>query len=476
MPAWLLALAGCSAPPSASGLDALLELEPAGGIPTMQAAYWTVPQGGTTWLEYGLDGALDQSSPQRAVESGPAEGTLRGLKSGRDYAVRAVLLTADGQRLESAVQTLEVPVRPAELGGIDVVVDERDAQQPGGFVLFTLMQADRSWVAMVDRDGDFVWWHDAGVGAIVPTVELSLSGEAVLYSTYDVQQVDDIATAYRIDLLTGEEQRTRTVLAHHDFAELPDGGLAWLAFRTEERMVEGQRQPVTGDVILVAPESGLQEDAAERDASEEIFDLHRLLRPSLPCEHAADVLAGTDGLDWSHGNSLHYEAADDSYLLMLRHLDTVLKIDGRTGEVRWSLGDVPVAPLAGPDHPLDHAHFSDAWPGGLLAFDNSDHRPEAVSRLVHLAIDEESGTYEEAWSYTDPDGAQVPVLGDARRLPDGSVLSSWASLGSIREIAQGAVVWRADLDLGGAVGRVRWIADLYDPGPEVEDGETWTAR
>ena len=58
--------------------------------------------------------------------------------------------------------------------------------------------------------------------------------------------------------------------------------------------------------------------------------------------HLFGLPAGSDVLDWTHGNGLAYSATDGNLLLSMRHQSWVLKIDYNngtgTGNILWRLG------------------------------------------------------------------------------------------------------------------------------------------
>ena len=68
------------------------------------------------------------------------------------------------------------------------------------------------------------------------------------------------------------------------------------------------------------------------------------------------------------------------------------------------------------------------------------------------------------WSY-EPDPALFCFsLGDVRRLPSGNTLVDFSVKGQVDEVTpDGDVVWRLTLGMGGALGYMTWLEDLYSP-------------
>lgn len=454
---------GCS--PGGRDVDGSLlidaELTLGEDAPTVLRVQWNTGTPAHSWVEYGLDSASSETTPMVVSADGVNDLRVFGLKAGHSYTVRGVSELSDGRTVATDTQTVDIPARASGLPDMDISVADSDGMVGDGYVLMTILQQGRSWIALIDRDGDYVWWHDPGEGSLVPTVELARNGTDVLYSVYDISQQQDIGEVRRVSLADGQVSSTRTLLGHHDFAELPSGEIAWLAYDTRVVNVEGRQQAVTGDAIRFA-----QEGTSEEWNTPVLFSLMDGVTEVHPsCQHMRSELVGTGGLDWSHGNSLVYDEGEDAFYYMARHLDSYYKIDRLTGDVLMILRPPPPPQPgvpAGP-RPWSHPHFSDAWAGGMVMFDNGSHLNPAVSAISHFSVDETTGRLTLEWHYEDPGQRFMPVLGDARRLPGGSYLTAWTSAGTIAEVTeQDEVTWQAEADLGSAIGRIQWVPDLYD--------------
>ncbi|MCB9777553.1 MAG: aryl-sulfate sulfotransferase [Alphaproteobacteria bacterium] len=425
----------------------------------------TTDRPGEAWLTYGLDGVMDQSTPRWTVDEA-LDTSVLGLKAARRYTVQAHVETADGDVLDSGVWKLTMGRRDGVLPAFDQTVDD-PARQEGGFLLVTLMQADRSWIVALDHDGDYVWWHNAGEGRVVPTVKVSADGASVLYGSYDNGQLEDLGEVVRQPIAGGEQVRTRTVMAHHDFFEGPDGLIYWLAYENRDVDIDGVATTFTGDVVLRIHEG------ADDDASPTlVWDPFTVLpEPSISCSHVEEVMPSTRGHDWTHGNSLIYDPDSDGFVYVPRHLDRVMFVDRGRGELRWVLGaDGTLDPAEGQEdvvvdgEPLvDHPHLSVGDEGMVAVFDNGDHRDPQASSVSVFEIDAGSQTWERTFHYTDPEGRFVPILGDIVDLPDGDWLTSWTNSGLIVELSpDGQVVRQLEAAVGTGTGRIVWVSDLYD--------------
>lgn len=123
-------------------------------------------------------------------------------------------------------------------------------------------------------------------------------------------------------------------------------------------------------------------------------------------------------VDWTHGNAILYQPADDSMLVSLRHQSSIYKIDRKSGRIVWIVGDPQgysdamkqkvLKPVGGMRWPY-YGHTIRVSPRGtLLFFDNAVYgaipfmksKPpsEIYSRAVEYAIDEKAGTIREVWA------------------------------------------------------------------------------
>ena len=147
-----------------------------------------------------------------------------------------------------------------------------------------------------------------------------------------------------------------------------------------------------------------------------------------------------DHADWTHGNGVSYDAADDSVLVSFRTQEAILKIDRKSGKVKWILGrpggwgaleDKVLRPVGQPFLWPSHQHnpHISAF-GTIVVYDNGFLRarppepwmtPEkSFSRGVEYKIDEKNMTIRQVWSShdgPDPDSCFSWAMSDAQRLP-----------------------------------------------------------
>lgn len=484
--------------PVRSGLGDLPDLQITEGelVPTTVALSWTTGASGRSWVEYGLDASLSQRTP--ATAPGEAhEVRLVGLKPQHSYHWRAITELGDGTLLQTGINTLQIPPPPQGLPRLTASVSDPRATVASGYLVTTLIEADGGWVVVLDGDGDVVWWYDTGhEGAIPPdlvgltppgwgghtlpiTSRYDAATHSILVSFYDGDQQLDVATFRRIPLaaLRAEEiVTTRTELGHHDFVYHPgEGTVAWLAYQVEP--FEGARW--AADAILETPEGARSSGAVsavwswhdDSGAEPELFD-------ELQRSFASDIAE----LEWTHSNSLMYDPGSGAYFVMSKFLDCLVKIDRATGRGDWVLGGPHSDFTLSSGQPVwtglrgsalwSHGHMSELWhdpeqgTGGFVVFDNGYYHPglgggEGWSRISEYRFDERTRTVDKIWEHAEPDGAFTPLMGDVRRLPGGTYLVGWSTLGRIEEITDaGEVLWRTNTAFGAITGRISWLPSL----------------
>ena len=152
----------------------------------------------------------------------------------------------------------------------------------------------------------------------------------------------------------------------HDFVELPDGGVAWIAADWRKR--DGQW--IRGNRVMERDASGVLREVTS------VWDHLEL-----------DIDQVDQATGWTHANALDYLPEEDAYLLGLRNLHTVLWIERSSGEMRWSFGGAQsdFAFLGSGQLPY-HPHQFQWVDDGLLLFDNRS-SDERASRVVEYALD-----------------------------------------------------------------------------------------
>lgn len=461
------ALAGCG-----GGVSDLSVVN--GAVPGVAEVTFTSKKEGVARVFYSLDGGPEQQTPDTASGTEHTVSVL-GLKTGRSYTFRAEVEDAGGKIIDSS----EVPftMGPASQGMPAFSVEESNPElmcDPGGYFLFGFIGDSSSGVGILDRESEYVWTVYNEVEHVqVGRPRPGRDGRSILWNYADEERNDDLAAVVRLTMDGKTETVTRTLNGHHDFVELPDGKIGWLGYAFDEAHefeLGGMTvtAPVAVDTIHEVEEGS--SDAAEAST---IFDMfedypHPVYNTGNNFREGG-FLPGYR--EFSHGNSIAYLEHDDSYLIMLRWISALVKVDRATGEFVWQMGglenEFDDADNPGVDDNLFvEPHFSDAWADQLFVFDNGPKpTPDepSTSRLMRYTLDEDGRTYTNTWSYDT--GGYENILGDVRRMGPGcdNMLVSFSGQGRIAEITpDGQIAWSVAGALGYVTTRVHYLPDLYD--------------
>ncbi len=388
---------------------------------------------------------------------------LNSLVQSASYDVAVALLDDKSAEIASDELSLTAPAPPSALTFITGV--NTDSPIAPAYIALALIGGDdSSYLAVIDDQARLVWWRPAEEGQIIITPLLSRDGESLVWGEYDVTKLNDTGTWHRVRLDGTAATSRRLQLSHHAAVELPTGDLAWLAYDFRDVLnTDGVTRRMATDRLFVGPE------AYEPDPTE-IFNTFDDLPndPTLTCEHMTgdfDRFDERDIIEWTHGNSLAYVESEDALYINAKRTDWVLKVDATSGELLWQLGGIggnftypdgsPTWTSAQEPTLFSHAHMSQVWEGGMVLFDNGDHRNPKVSSAAELAWDEKSRTVERAWEFYHPGGGHTFPLGDVKKLSDGSYLIGWGALSEVMVVDPDQTVrWHATVPSLFTLGRI----------------------
>lgn len=366
--------------------------------------------------------------------------TADGTWSGRVVGLAAdVEYTVETGGLRAVARTDALPV---DLPPITLTVRDAERATPGLTVFPIALWApiaDAGWgyLVAVDEAGEVVWWHRTGSLNIGLWVEPDEDGYPVVYTT------DFVGDAMAITMATGEVRRLSPETlgvdtVHHEVRPAPGGGLALMS--SEVRAITGwggETYNIVGDVMLEADWDGTvrwSTSILDHVDPTAVYtaDMHATFWEIPPYLEVVDTPK-----DWSHGNAMELDAAEDAWVASFRNLDWLVSFDRTTGGANWAFGP-------GGDFALDdgarwfsrqHAPaLTDA--GTWLVYDNGNARADAApdetpwSRVVEYALDTETMTATEVWSYAAEDPYFCPIVGDVDRLaPDRHLITDGAVFG-----------------------------------------------
>lgn len=137
--------------------------------------------------------------------------------------------------------------------------------------------------------------------------------------------------------------------------------------------------------------------------------------------------------DIVHSNSI-FVCNDGNILLSSRHLNTVTKINYKTGKIIWNLGGQQsklnqFTFVNDTQNGFSAQHDARFLPNGdLLLFDNGNLNNPQLSRAVEYKLDEVNKTAELVWEYrnvTEDGYTYGGACGSARKIPNELVLIGW---------------------------------------------------
>jgi hypothetical protein len=413
---------------------------------------------GRVFVEWAAEGSATRTTRPEPIDAGGRfEGLVIGPPSGERVSFRAVVETTSGERVEGPLETLDVPYEPAEIPNVDAV-----GAFPGdglGHIFTSLITSQATELVILNEAGRPVWFVKLPSNELVTASSLARDGSGVLVLTTDMSLTapQTVILSYSWD---GRVLR-RMILpdGHHDFVELPDGRIAWIQLEAGPITISGESIDVAQDALRV---SSWAETA---DVSQPpLFSLLRdWVGPDEECDHQRHTLfyQGRELLDWTHANSLDYDASRDAFLLLTHHVDEAFVISAENGElltqIRFDEGD----PMADEGEPWSHAHSSTMRADRLLLFDNGLHYDPPRSRVVAYDVDTETGALTETLSMWEAEERLVFALGDVKELPGDELLTSWSTLGRItRTSASGEELWALETSAGAGTGRLEWMPEL----------------
>jgi len=415
-------------------------------MPTLVEVRWTVDADDPRdpAVEIGMDGAFDRRIEAWEDGEGGFEATILGLKTSTPYTFR-VTVDSDGALLHSPTQSIETGPEPPWLPEATLHVDDPDESFSG--YLVTGVTAPTPFAAILDADGDWVWWwaHEEGEGPVMARARLSVDGESLLFLPFTPSLHDEEPGPIRVRLDGSVTERYEIEgTCHHDFVELADGTLALLQY---DRRMAGDDE-VYGHRLVEWSTDGNQT---------EIWNMwdHQEYSPEDP--------PTVQGM-WGHANSLVYDEASETYYVSLRNYSSIDGIDRATGAIVETIGGYRSDyALLGNPALFSGQHGFELTEDGVVVFDNWA-GDDPYSRAVEYRLDPASGQAEQLWANVSDPLLFVPTFGDVLSLPGDDRMVVWSTSGQLDQVtAEGELVWQLNLEMGAAFGYVEWAEELPAP-------------
>lgn len=149
-------LMACTSPEEPqSSLESSFELGEI--IPNVVVATIDSQVEGVAFVEWGADTGATRTTRRAPIAAGGRfEGLVVGPPSGERVSFRAVVETSTGERLEGALETLDIPYEPADLPNVNTV-----GSLPGdapGHVFTSLITSQSTQFVILDEEGRLAWY------------------------------------------------------------------------------------------------------------------------------------------------------------------------------------------------------------------------------------------------------------------------------------------------------------------------------
>lgn len=377
-------------------------------------------------VEYDSSSTFSQSTPFVPVEGDSARVPVLGLKASQLYAMRAVAVSASGQKTISAAFSFNTPKHPDTLPRVAVLTNQSPAS---GFVMLgfsTSEHANKYYALIIDNDGTPVWYRE--FPAAVVDFQKHTNGNYTAFTSTDgspphFYEFDNLGNITR-EFRAGSGLETDS----HELRLLDDGYCLFGVQLQEMNLTAfGGRQNANIRCTLV--------------------EYHRPNAPVLiwnPADHfevvdtAPDVSLTTPTVNPWHGNAIEIDN-DDNLLVSFRNSDEITKIDSRTGEIIWRLGGKKnqFTFTNDPLQSFSHQHGVRRLPNGnLILFDNGNLHSPPESRAVEYRLDEQRKIVELVWEYRHQPPLYGFALGFSQRLANGNTLISFGTAQRVIEVDQ----------------------------------------
>ena len=425
--------------------DPLVDVELSELVSTVVTVRWSAPDTDCpmiAYVEYGYPGSWNHQA-EASLTAGEYSVVVVGLKPTTAYRVRAVMESEAGSWQSDALD-VTTGSAPTSFPTIETTL-EPDLPQAGGFLVTALMGSMFS-AAILDGDGDPVWWYPFESGdQFVTRAMISHDRQWVLFinegRVFDGDQPgENYGTEIVRIRLDGTDMETIPIPGgNHDFVELPDGTVAVVTYHDHEG---GAGQGIADSIVELRPDGDVVRVWTGWEMAE---------------EWNAPVVEGDS---WGHANAIDYDLATDCYYLSLCGYNAIVTIDRATGEVVSVIGGMCSDYTSSLDPPFQFQHQFQFFDDRLLVFDNAD--VEGYTSYVReFVLDPQNGTMDLVWSYRTDPPIYCGVMGDMERLPNGNTLVTWSPAGLIEEVTpEGRVVRRLSSEIAATFGYTTWLESL----------------
>jgi len=402
-------------------------------IPTVQTVTFTTSATGITAAEIDFEPAAGGGTTMVAPVDlmAPMYKTyLVGMKPSTSYVYR-IKVTSPAGTCTSPDQTVMSGALSGAPSPMVTIMDK--AKHDKGFIVLSSGLGGQSGY-IIDPDGTTVWVAPMNSVPGQPS-RVHLSWDAKRFYAMSLNVQNTSAGKIQSVAMDGTDMQTvaGTTASHHDFTAIP-GGIATLMWNSS-----GMDAPCS---LVEFPEGGAQKT----------------------------IVANFNTIYTSntfHTNAIHYYARDDSYTIGDRNPNLFAKLS-RAGALIWQFGGSspkdPAKNFSGvTTWSVNHGHHLTA--DNTFAFFNNGSGAGNSSAAFVYKLDPTTMTATQKAKIT---GTNSMVLGDAQVLPNGNILVSGSTTGTINEVDpnnNNAIVMTIKAPTGQQFGYSEFRESLYGPPP-----------
>ncbi|WP_031529105.1 aryl-sulfate sulfotransferase [Dyadobacter crusticola] len=357
------------------------------------------------------------------------------LKEKTAYNYRIISKAADGAEQTGEIKTFTTAEMPAWLKAYyDESKNNIRESLPGYY--FLVPSTKPNGLVILDKTGKIAWYWSPPAKYVIKTARFTPKHSLIMLLDENATPMGDgniiLETSLAGDTLSyfkmGEKGFDKSV--HHDFQMDSKGNIVAITNEFKNNL--------PGDGILVLDSQG------NKIWSWSTFD----------------ELTNIDPTNYAQpwGNSLVIDK-DNNYIISLRALSQVWKINATSGKVMWKLGKNGTIKMpAGSDFLFQHfAHRNSN--DEIMLFDNgSAARP--TTRVLSFALNETTLEATSKINATFPPDLYSAIMGSTMLLPDGNILSASATNGKLIKTDQtGHVIWT--LNTSNPIYRAEYIIDPF---------------
>jgi hypothetical protein len=370
-----------------------------------------------------------------------------GLYADTDYTFTVTADDGAGGTDSSGAQAYTTSALPTDFPEITVNLSEPENMEPG-ITVFTASRWNPSldsgygYIVAVDETGETVWYYRTGL-PFMDLTTFSSGNLAYIFGLHGINEIDFYGNIIQTTLAVPLGGADEVQSFHHHVSELENGNI--LTIGTEIREIDGYPLDGGGTTSYWVVADTIEEWTRADDGPSgtvvniwPMFDHYDPLTDLSEEFHDTfwDVVYAHGDIDttkdWMHVNEVLVDPSDDHFILSVRHMDDIIKLDREENEILWTLAHDGDFTMEEGGEWQYHQHAPELQDNGnLLIYDNGNGRPDLdegqppYTRVVEFALDftnPDDLRVEQLWEYTNDEPYFAPFVGGATRLANGNIL------------------------------------------------------